>query len=132
MSIKQRVEEFTKFKKISIRKFESACGLSNGYFSGLKNAIGRDKMEAITRQYPELNPVWLMMGEGSMLRVQYKIERQNDILNETHFEQRSIDSLSRALDRLSQMYEKAVLENDDLKDEIENLKKVASAQKTGA
>jgi hypothetical protein len=68
MSINQRIKAFTEYKKISIRKFEKICGLSNGYVNNLNYTIGEDKLQKIIQQYPELNPVWLQMGKGEMLK----------------------------------------------------------------
>lgn len=125
MSIKQRVEEFAEFKKISIRKFEYSCGLSNGYFNNLKNSIGHDKLKDITLRYPELNPIWLMMGEGTMLKMQHKIdpEKQDNLLNKAQFESKGLEQLNKIIDRLLEINDKLNLENDNLKDELEELKK---------
>jgi hypothetical protein len=67
-TVKQRVVEFIEYKKISVRSFERLCGLSNGYVKGIKHTIFPDKMKGITLQYPELNPVWLLTGEGQMIK----------------------------------------------------------------
>lgn len=138
MSINQRIKDFAIHKKISIRKFEQMCSLSNGYVSNINYAIGEDKMLNIIQTFPDINPVWLQMGEGNMLKSNYNADAnfEEAIIKvpeiNPHFEQRSIEALSRALDRLTQMYEKVVLENDDLKVENENLKRVVSVQKAGA
>lgn len=67
-TVKQRVVEFIRHKKISVRSFERLCGLSNGYVKGIKHTIFPDKMKGITLQYPELNSVWLLTGEGQMIK----------------------------------------------------------------
>jgi len=66
-----RIKEFIDYKRISVRKFEMSIGFSNGAFSTQykKNrTIGIDKIEKILEQYKELNPVWLLTGEGNMLK----------------------------------------------------------------
>lgn len=65
---KQRIIDFIKNKKISIREFERECGLSNGYLKSLKHAPGADKLSLILSTFPDLNRVWLLTGEGSMLK----------------------------------------------------------------
>lgn len=67
----QRIKEYIDYKGISVRKFEESVGFSNGSFgSQYKNnkTIGVDKVEYILRIYNDINPVWLLTGEGSMLR----------------------------------------------------------------
>lgn len=66
-SVKQRLIDFINLKKISIREFERLCNLSNGYVKGVKHSILPEKMRGISLQYPDLNPIWLLMGEGEML-----------------------------------------------------------------
>lgn len=48
--------------------FERACGFSNGYTRNLKENPSASKIEDILMAYPELNRVWLLSGEGEMLK----------------------------------------------------------------
>lgn len=67
----QRIKEFIDFKVITNQKFEIEIGFSNGAFSTqLKNnkTIGVDKLENILIKYPEINPEWLLTGQGEMLK----------------------------------------------------------------
>lgn len=66
-TVKERLIIFIDSKNISVREFERLCNLSNGYVKGIKHTILPAKMKGITLQYPELNPVWLLMGDGEML-----------------------------------------------------------------
>lgn len=68
MSVKERIKKFVLYKNLSMRKFESVCGLSNGYVNNIKSSIQPDKMESISLQFPDLNTGWLMTGEGEMLK----------------------------------------------------------------
>lgn len=66
-----RIKDFIDFKGVSVRKFEEATGFSNGAFaSQFKNnkTIGVDKVENILQTYPEINPDWLLTGNGQMLK----------------------------------------------------------------
>ena len=64
-------------KGIKIAAFERSIGMSNASFGkSLKNgkSIGTDKLENILSIYKDINPNWLLTGEGSMLRNDAKTE----------------------------------------------------------
>lgn len=68
-SVKQRVEEFCKVNKLSIREFERKIDVSYGYFSHLKsNGVSHEKVKKIIFAFPTLNIDWLLTGKGEMLR----------------------------------------------------------------
>lgn len=67
-TVKERLIEFIEYKNIAKRAFEEAVGLSNGYLNQLRNSPGVDKISAILETYPEINKVWLLTGEGEMLK----------------------------------------------------------------
>lgn len=56
-----------KYKNLSQKKFEIACGLANGYVNNIRKSITIEKLQKITRQFPELNKTWLLTGEGMMI-----------------------------------------------------------------
>ena len=68
MSIKERIEIFIEKQGIRRSAFEKACGFSNGYTRNLKENPSATKIEDILKAYPDLNRVWLLSGEGEMLR----------------------------------------------------------------
>lgn len=66
-----RIKEYMDYKRISIAAFEKSIGLSNASFNKtLKTggAIGTDKLENILSVYTDINPQWLMTGDGPMLK----------------------------------------------------------------
>lgn len=67
-TVKERLLTFIKYLGIGQAKFERECGLSNGYVNNIRVSIQPAKLQSIAQQYPELNPGWLMTGEGEMLR----------------------------------------------------------------
>ncbi|MFW2375847.1 MULTISPECIES: hypothetical protein [Cellulophaga] len=63
--------QFIKHAGMSARQFDLSIGASNGYtLRMLKNnaSIGSDVIENIVATYPNLNLVWLITGEGEMLK----------------------------------------------------------------
>jgi transcriptional regulator with XRE-family HTH domain len=82
--ISERIKQFIDYKKLTINKFSDAVGTSNSYFNKLiKNGttIGSDKIENILNAFPEINPIWLVLGQGDMIK---EYEQQNHSLNYTN------------------------------------------------
>ncbi|OFY39468.1 MAG: hypothetical protein A2X18_05075 [Bacteroidetes bacterium GWF2_40_14] len=67
MSVKERIKFFLEYKELSQSAFEKRCGLSNGYVNNIRKSISDNILQKVALTFPELNPVWLRMGEGSML-----------------------------------------------------------------
>ena len=68
MNLRQRDLENCKRKNIEESRFEKECNLANGYFNQVKKRPSLDKIESISRAFPDLNTDWLLTGEGEMLR----------------------------------------------------------------
>jgi hypothetical protein len=67
---------FLEIKGLSYTKVEKRMGISNGYFGKMRNrnaSVGSNVIEKIVYEFPELNPTWLITGEGLMLRENNKI-----------------------------------------------------------
>lgn len=67
-SVKERLVEFIKYKRISQRKFQETAMISNGFVSNIKKSIASDTIVKISKAYPELNIDWLLEGEGEMIK----------------------------------------------------------------
>lgn len=67
-TVQERLLEFIEYLGISKNKFEQLCGLSSRYVSNISVSIQPDKVKKISLKYPELNPGWLLTGEGEMLK----------------------------------------------------------------
>ena len=68
-----RLMQFIKYSGLSARQFDLSIGASNGYTLRMRKnraSIGSDVIENILRTYPDLNVVWLLTGEGQMLKSQ--------------------------------------------------------------
>jgi hypothetical protein len=75
-----RLLQFIKFSGLSARQFDLSIGAGNGYTLRMQKnnaSIGSDVIENIIKTYPELNLVWLITGEGDML----KTEKKKPIMN---------------------------------------------------
>lgn len=70
-----RLIEFIEHVGISARQFDLSIGAGNGYTLRMKKnnaSVGSDVIENIIRTYPQLNVVWLLTGEGEMIKPQEK------------------------------------------------------------
>jgi len=70
--IMNRLKEFISYKKLSMHKFGEMTSIAAGGISRAINAEGKysmgiDKFMNIFTVFPELNPNWLLFGEGVML-----------------------------------------------------------------
>jgi hypothetical protein len=77
----ERIAIFIHFKKISPHAFEQKIELSNGYFSKqLKHlgSVGSDILIRIYQAYPELDILWVLTGEGQMLKEEMLHSQQID------------------------------------------------------
>jgi hypothetical protein len=64
--ITNRILQIIEYKGISKRQFYIKTNLSNGFLDKVKD-IGVSKVENILNAFPEVNPIWLLTGQGEML-----------------------------------------------------------------
>ena len=67
MTSRDRIIQFVEYKNISKNKFYKETGLSNGFLDK-NNHPGADKLEQIIYTYPDINPEWLLTGQGEMFK----------------------------------------------------------------
>ena len=65
---KDRILAFMKAQGLSQKRFEEACGLSNGYINNLKANPSANTIQKIMDRFPYINRIWLLTGEGTMLK----------------------------------------------------------------
>lgn len=68
----ERIAMYLQFRKISPHAFEKKIKLSNGYYSKqLRHlgSVGSDILIKIHLAYPDLDILWILTGEGQMLKV---------------------------------------------------------------
>lgn len=66
-TVKERLKYFIKSEGISEREFCRRVGVGSAYIQSIRKSIMPDTLQQITIQFPRLNPLWLMMGDGEML-----------------------------------------------------------------
>ncbi len=113
--------QFIRHAGLSARQFDLSIGAGNGYILRMKKnnaSIGSDVIEIILRIYPQLNVVWLLTGEGSMLKTAEKQEpldfdqlpahRQEEIeqIIEQKIKERQEHELKRLLKEVTEEIEK--------------------------
>lgn len=69
-TVKERLIEFLKYKKIGQAKFAAVVGLSRGFVNSISKSIQPKTLDKISMQYPELNKGWLLTGEGQMIKTE--------------------------------------------------------------
>ena len=75
-SVKERLKEFIKAEGISEREFCRRVGVGSAYIQSIRKSIMPDTLQQITIQFPRLNPLWLLLGEGEMFIPETKPEAE--------------------------------------------------------
>ncbi len=70
----ERILQFIEYKGISKLAFYKDVGLSNGFLDKNKS-IGADNLVKILKKYSEIDPVWLLFGEGKMLKEDNQLQK---------------------------------------------------------
>jgi len=82
MLIRDRIIQFLLVKGISRYRFYKETGLSNGFLDK-EGAINSDNCEKICSCYKDLNPEWLLLSKGEMIR------NTDEMISEISFSQKS-------------------------------------------
>ncbi|MDR1611097.1 MAG: hypothetical protein LBS08_06280 [Candidatus Symbiothrix sp.] len=117
MTSRDRIIEFVEYKKISKNRFYKETGLSNGFLDK-NNHPGADKLERIIYTYPEINPEWLLTGNGPMLRETNYVKSQTLPLPTNH---QSVDLESKYTNNINTIQENHKKIFSELLDRIERL-----------
>ena len=122
-SILDRVKKIIELKNISISRLEAEIGMSNSSLrKTLKKGKGMntDTLEKILMKFPDVNPQWLILGEGEMLLSPLKINYTPGIMNLTLNEYREKYGDKHDVEHLKDKYNGLI---DDLNELITKYKK---------
>lgn len=78
-----RILQFIDYKGISKLSFYKEVGLSNGFLDKNKS-IGSEKLVKILNSYPEIEPLWLLLGQGEMLKKNINIVDNTNVNSNTN------------------------------------------------
>lgn len=65
---KERLNEFLKYKGMSMRTFETKLGLYSCAISKAKNPFSPERIRRIQEEFQDLNTIWLLTGVGPMIK----------------------------------------------------------------
>ena len=87
MRIIERLDKYMSINGLNDNKITVNCGLSVGLLGKARqsnNDIGKKAIEKILSFYQDINKVWLLTGEGEMLKRDGVIAISNEQINDTH------------------------------------------------
>lgn len=124
-NIKNRLFEYIKYKGISARSFSVGCGFSPNYATNISKGIPEDRMNIISVHYPDLNPAWLMTGEGAMLRADATAQSWEEA--EDKEREKEINRLKKELSDLREMVAQLQEDKSNLSDTVKSLSRTLEA-----
>ncbi|MDT8347987.1 MAG: S24 family peptidase [Flavobacteriaceae bacterium] len=103
-SIKQRILHYAENKGYSKRKIYVDTGISNGTLDK-KSGLSEDSIEKFCSTYKEVNPTWLLTGEGEMLRVDEKRNMQKMWHNKSTTKSTTFSPKTKSVENVVQLQE---------------------------
>lgn len=115
---KDRLKEFIREQGLSVRAFERLCGLSRGYVLSCKE-ISQKMVHKINIVYPQLNPNWVLKGEGDMLMKEMEETPRNLESEKVVYNLKSeILKLEAQLELYKQLYKEASEQESQLREKF--------------
>lgn len=118
---KVRILQYLKYKDISIRKFSEKISISPSNFNekNMPSALSGDILSRILTTYEELNPDWLLLGKGEMLRsdAQKTVSSSADSVPWSRYDaaQQEIGALRTRLEQSAESVARLLKENSELR-----------------
>lgn len=79
-TVKERLIEYLKYKRVSKSEFGRRIGVSSSYVDSIRKSIDKDKLLSIAESFPDLNQYWLLYGMGEMLNSGQAITNESGVL----------------------------------------------------
>ncbi len=79
-TVKERLIEYLKYKRVSKSEFGRRIGVSSSYVDSIRKSIDKDKLLSIAESFPDLNQQWLLYGMGEMLNSGQVITNESGVL----------------------------------------------------
>lgn len=97
--IKDRMFRYLEINQISKLKFCEITGISYGNVTGKaqKSEFGGEQITEILLKFPDINPDWLLLEKGEMLREEVKKSEPNSEMN-INFYKKIISDLQELID----------------------------------
>ncbi len=106
----ERILLVLKVKNLSPSKFADEIGIQRSSMSHImsgRNLPSLDLVMKIMNKFPDINPEWLVMGNGQMMK-----STQIDLFEETNIEEKKTEPLLEALENLPVIEAKKEVRND--------------------
>lgn len=121
--IMARLKEFISHKKLSMHKFGELTSIAAGGISRAINAEGKysmgiDKFMNIFTVFPDLNPSWLLFGDGPMLKDDIEKatgKSYRDLVESNHRMEREITRLTAKQDAYKEIFSMFAITQDHYK-----------------
>ena len=120
LELSKRIKDFIDYKKMSVRKFASECGLKQPTLD--KHIRGTAEPNVVTligiaKRFPELSLEWLLLGEGQML----KNTNNSEVVEEKNTERllKLVDTIATLQDTINSKSETIAVLNERIK-QLEN------------
>ncbi len=90
--VRDRIQAFIDYNGLSIREFERLCNFPNGTINSIRDNISTKRKIVIAEKFPTLNIVWLLTGEGPMIK---QTDAETQIIRPVNSTKEALDSLNK-------------------------------------